>query len=70
MEAADQRHHVSLPLPRHERLIPWHPSLDHVSEQKSVPKDWVEKGRVLQVGANIAPDLPRFSPRLLSPAPH
>lgn len=63
------RHHVTLPLPRHERLTPQHPSLDHVSEQKSVPKGWVEKGRVLQVGADIAPDPPRFSPSLLPLVP-
>ena len=46
-----------------------------IKELKEVQTDWrtvLENfiHRVLQVGANIAPDLPRFSPRLLSPAPH
>ena len=69
VEVADQRHHAALPPPGHGRLIPQHPSLDQVSEQKSVPKDQVEKGRVMQVGADGAPDLPRFSLCLLLPLP-
>lgn len=57
VEVADQRHHAALPPPGHGHLIPQHPSLDQVSEQNSVPKDQAEKGRVLQVGADSAPDL-------------
>lgn len=65
VEVADQRHHAALPPPGHGHLIPQHPSLDQVSEQNSVPKDQAEKGLVLQVGADGAPDLSRFSLRLL-----